>query len=119
MTGNTAGAGDGGNKKEAAQEDVRGLTKTGVALTFHLPQKDEAGVDTWGSESEDRGRPRRVEPERDEQLGYVYIPLTAPTASAFGGWRPGDNLYRTAWSPSTRRPANACGTSRWSINIRA
>ena len=29
----------------------------------------------------------------DEELGYVYIPLTAPTASAWGGWRPGDNLF--------------------------
>ena len=29
----------------------------------------------------------------DEELGYVYLPLTAPTASYYGGWRPGDNLY--------------------------
>ena len=29
----------------------------------------------------------------DEDLGYVYIPLTAPTASAWGVWRPGDNLF--------------------------
>jgi quinoprotein glucose dehydrogenase len=29
----------------------------------------------------------------DEELGYVYIPLTAPTSSSYGGWRPGDNLY--------------------------
>jgi quinoprotein glucose dehydrogenase len=32
----------------------------------------------------------------DEQLGYVYVPLTAPTSAAFGGWRPGDNLYSNA-----------------------
>ena len=29
----------------------------------------------------------------DEQLGYVYVPLTAPTASHYGGHRPGKNLY--------------------------
>jgi len=32
----------------------------------------------------------------DEQLGYVYIPLTAPTSSSYGGWRPGTNLYSEA-----------------------
>jgi outer membrane protein assembly factor BamB len=26
----------------------------------------------------------------------VYIPLTAPTSAAYGGWRPGDNLYSNA-----------------------
>ncbi len=29
----------------------------------------------------------------DEETGYVYIPLTAPTASHYGGHRPGINLY--------------------------
>src|SRR6188508_756068 len=29
----------------------------------------------------------------DEELGYVYVPLTAPTAAWYGGWRPGDNLF--------------------------
>jgi quinoprotein glucose dehydrogenase len=32
----------------------------------------------------------------DESLGYVYIPLTAPTAAYFGGFRPGDNLFSNA-----------------------
>ena len=29
----------------------------------------------------------------DEELGYVYVPLTSPTAAWYGGWRPGDNLF--------------------------
>ncbi len=98
ITGNTAGAGDGGVIKEAAPEDVRGFdAKTGKLLwTFHVvPQQGEFGTDTWGGESwkvaGDIGAWNPM--TADEQLGYVYIPLTAPTASAYGGWRPGANLY--------------------------
>jgi glucose dehydrogenase len=98
VTGNTAGAGDGGAKKEAAREDVRGFdVKTGKLLwTFHVvPQEGELGQDSWGRESwkiaGDLGAWNPM--TADEQLGYVYIPLTAPTASSYGGWRPGANLY--------------------------
>jgi glucose dehydrogenase len=98
VTGNTAGAGDGGDKKEAAPEDVRGFdARTGKHLwTFHVvPRPGEFGLDTWGKESwkvaGDIGAWNPM--SADEQLGYVYIPLTAPTASAYGGWRPGTNLY--------------------------
>jgi quinoprotein glucose dehydrogenase len=98
VTGNTAGAGDGGNKKEAAPEDVRGFdAKSGKHLwTFHVvPREGEAGLDTWGESSwkyaGDIGAWNPM--TADEELGYVYIPLTAPTSASFGGWRPGDNLY--------------------------
>jgi glucose dehydrogenase len=98
VTGNTAGAGDGGVIKEAAPEDVRGFdAQTGRLLwTFHVvPQAGEFGTDTWGHESwkiaGDIGAWNPM--SADEQLGYVYIPLTAPTASGYGGWRPGTNLY--------------------------
>jgi quinoprotein glucose dehydrogenase len=98
VTGNTAGAGDGGVIKEAAPEHVRGFdARTGRLLwTFHVvPQAGEFGTDTWGNDSwkiaGDIGAWNPM--SGDEQLGYVYIPLTAPTASAYGGWRPGANLY--------------------------
>src|SRR4029079_12084745 len=101
ITGNTAGAGDGGNKKESAPEDVRGYdAQTGKLLwTFHVvPRAGEFGTDTWGNESwkvaGDLGAWNPM--TGDEQLGLVYIPLTAPTAAAFGGWRPGSNLYSNA-----------------------
>ncbi len=96
--GYTNGAGDGGAKKERARDDVRGFdVRTGKPLwMFHVvPQQGEFGTDTWGNESwkyaGDLGGWCPI--TADEQLGYVYVPLTAPTAAGYGGWRPGDNLY--------------------------
>ena len=98
VTGNTAGAGDGGNRKEAAPEDVRGFdAESGRLLwTFHVvPQPGEFGHDTWGGDSwkiaGDLGAWNPM--TADVELGYVYIPLSSPTAAWYGGWRPGDNLF--------------------------
>jgi glucose dehydrogenase len=98
VTGNTAGAGDGGNRKEAAPEDVRGFdAETGKLLwTFHVvPRPGEFGNDTWGNDSwkvaGDLGAWNPM--TADEELGLVYIPLTSPTAAWYGGWRPGNNLF--------------------------
>ncbi len=103
-TGNVTGggfewAGDAGApKKEATPEDVRGYdVRSGRLLwTFHVvPQRGEFGVDTWGNDSwkysGDLGS--WCCPTADEELGYVYIPTSAPTANAYGGHRPGDNLF--------------------------
>ena len=98
VTGNTGGAGDGGNTKEATPEDVRGFdAESGKLLwTFHVvPQPGEFGNDTWGNGSwkiaGDLGAWNPM--TADEELGYVYVPLTSPTAAWYGGWRPGDNLF--------------------------
>jgi len=98
VTGNTGGAGDGGNRKEAAPEDVRAFdAESGRHLwTFHVvPRVGEFGHDTWGNESwriaGDLGAWNPM--TADEELGLVYIPLTSPTAAWYGGWRPGDNLF--------------------------
>ena len=98
VTGNTGGAGDGGNTKEAAPEDVRGFdAESGRLLwTFHVvPQPGEFGNETWGNGSwkiaGDLGAWNPM--TADEELGYVYVPLTSPTAAWYGGWRPGDNLF--------------------------
>ncbi len=98
VAGNTAGAGDGGNTKEAAPEDVRGYdAETGKHLwTFHVvPRPGEFGNETWGNGSwkfaGDLGAWNPM--TADEDLGYVYVPLSAPTAAWYGGWRPGDNLF--------------------------
>ena len=118
VTGNTAGAGDGGVIKEAAPENVRGFdAKSGKLLwTFHVvPQAGEPGTDTWGNESwkvaGDIGAWNPM--SADEQLGYVYIPLTAPTASSYGGWRPGANLY----SDSLVALDAKTGTRAWHFQI--
>ena len=98
VTGNTGGAGDGGNTKEAAPEDIRGFdAESGRLLwTFHVvPRPGEFGNDTWGNDSwkiaGDLGAWNPM--TADEELGYVYVPLTSPTAAWYGGWRPGDNLF--------------------------
>ena len=98
VTGNTGGAGDGGNTKEAAPEDVRGFdAESGRLLwTFHVvPQPGEFGNESWGNGSwkiaGDLGAWNPM--TADEELGYVYVPLTSPTAAWYGGWRPGDNLF--------------------------
>jgi quinoprotein glucose dehydrogenase len=98
VAGITGGAGDGGVKREAAPEDVRGFdARTGRLLwTFHVvPHPGEPGNETWGEDSwkfsGDLGSWCCL--SADEDLGYVYVPLTAPTAAYYGGHRPGDNLY--------------------------
>jgi quinoprotein glucose dehydrogenase len=97
ITGNGGGGGDLGARKEAAPEDVRGYdVRTGKLLwTFHVrPRPGEFGDDTWGNAlpySGDMGA--WGVPSADEELGLVYIPLTAPTNAMFGGHRPGQNLY--------------------------
>ena len=94
----SGGYGDGGYDGKAEPEDIRGYDiHTGKQLwTFHiLPRKGEPGYDTWGKGSADYvgNMAAWASLTADEELGYVYIPLTAPTASHYGGHRPGINLY--------------------------
>ncbi len=92
------GYGDGGPEIGAKPEDIRGFdVRTGKPLwQFHLiPGPGEPGHDTWGKGSADEvGNMAAWAPlSADEQLGYVYVPLSAPTNSYYGGHRPGNNLY--------------------------
>ena len=98
VAGTTGGAGDGGVVREAAPEDVRGFdVRSGELLwTFHVvPQPGEFGADTWGNGSGgysgDLGSWCCL--TADEELGHVYVPLSAPTGMVYGGHRPGDNLF--------------------------
>ncbi|HTS46947.1 MAG TPA: PQQ-binding-like beta-propeller repeat protein, partial [Bryobacteraceae bacterium] len=93
-----SGYGDSGIQKEAAPDDIRGYdAHTGKLLwTFHvMPREGEPGIDTWGKDSwRYVGNMGNWGPmTADEKLGYVYVPLTAPTVSYYGGHRPGNNLY--------------------------
>ena len=100
VAGNGGGGGDLGTKKEAAPEDVRGYDRrTGkLRWTFHVrPRPGEFGDDTWGAAldwSGDMGAWGAL--TADEELGYVYVPLTAPTNAMYGGHRPGQNLFSDA-----------------------
>jgi glucose dehydrogenase/cytochrome c5 len=92
------GYGDGGFEASAKPEDIRGYDIHSGALlwTFHiLPRKGEPGYDTWGKGSAEYVGNMAAwgSLTADEELGYVYIPLSTPTASYYGGHRPGINLY--------------------------
>ncbi|MDP6579726.1 MAG: PQQ-binding-like beta-propeller repeat protein [Vicinamibacterales bacterium] len=98
VAGTTGGAGDGGVIREAAPEDVRGFdVRTGELLwSFHVvPRPGEFGADTWGDGSADYSGDLGSWCclTADEALGFVYVPLSAPTGMVYGGHRPGDNLF--------------------------
>ncbi len=83
---------------------IRGYdVRTGKLLwTFHtVPQAGEPGVETWGKDPATgveswkfTGNTGAWGPlTGDEELGYVYIPVEAPSGDTYGGQRPGQNLY--------------------------
>lgn len=77
---------------------IRGYdVRTGKKLwTFRtIPHEGEFGNDTWENGSwEYTGNVGAWPPlSGDEELGYVYVPLEAPTGDYYGGHRPGDNLF--------------------------
>jgi quinoprotein glucose dehydrogenase len=93
-----SGFGDSGAEIKSRPEDIRGYdVHTGRQLwTFHvMPQPGDPARNSWGKGSaEFVGNMGAWAPlSADEQLGYVYVPLSAPTESTYGGHRPGDNLY--------------------------
>ena len=66
---------------------------------FHtIPKAGEPGSETWEGDSlaytGNTGvwAPMSV----DEELGYVYLPIEAPTSDWYGGHRLGDNLFGTS-----------------------
>lgn len=78
--------------------DVRGFDKhTGEQLwTFHtIPRAGEPGVETWADSSWQQQGGANVWSmmSADEELGYVYLPVSTPSGDFYGGDRPGDNLY--------------------------
>ena len=90
--------------KEMPPGDVRGFdVRTGRQVwIFHtVPQEGEPGNETWLTAlSEDRASWEYTGntnmwawPSADEELGYVYLPLSTPTNDYYGGYRPGDNLF--------------------------
>ena len=63
---------------------------------FHtIPQEGEPYTETWGDESwRWQGNTNAwTMLAADEELGYVYIPLSTPTNDYYGGERVGDNLF--------------------------
>lgn len=85
-------------KRPPPPGDVRGFdVVTGRQLwTFNtVPQGEQPGVETWEKNSwKDTGNANVWAPmSADEELGYVYLPVTTPSNDYYGGHRPGNGLY--------------------------
>jgi quinoprotein glucose dehydrogenase len=91
-------------KKDNVPGYIRGYdVRTGNLLwTFHtVPQEGESGVETWGKDPQTgtdswkfTGNTGAWGPlTGDEELGFVYIPVEAPSGDTYGGQRPGANLF--------------------------
>ncbi len=89
---------DNPNVKEGTRGDVRGYEiKTGkLRWTFRtIPREREFGVETWEDRSWDYTGAVNAwsNLSADEELGYIYLPLTSPTSDMYGGHRLGNNLF--------------------------
>lgn len=63
---------------------------------FHtIPQGEEFGVETWENESWKYSGNTNAWSlmTADPELGYIYLPIGAPTSDYYGGHRHGDNLF--------------------------
>jgi quinoprotein glucose dehydrogenase len=90
--------GDNFANKEAARGDVRAYdVRTGeLRWQFHvIPQAGEFGTDSWEDESwrYSGHAPVWALFSADDELGYVYMPVTSATNDMYGGHRLGDNLF--------------------------
>ena len=84
--------------KASLAGDIRGYdVHSGKLLwTFHtVPHEGEPGTETWENESWREGGKSYTWNgfSADKQLGYVYVPLSAPPNDYYGGVRPGDDLF--------------------------
>jgi len=84
------------------QNNTKGLTrafdaKTGKMLwVFHnIPQKGEPGYESWEKNSADFNGNTGTWASMtvDREAGLVYVPVEDPTDDAYGGARPGNDLY--------------------------
>lgn len=85
-------------RKEWPPGHVRGFdVRTGARKwIFHtIPQPGEFGNDTWEGGSWKYSGNTNVWSMMsvDEELGYVYLPVSSPTNDWYGGHRLGDNLF--------------------------
>ena len=89
---------DGAATKEMPPGHVRGFdVRTGkMKWIFHtIPQEGELGNETWEDDSWKYSGNTNVWSmfAMDEELGYVYLPISTPTNDMYGGHRLGDNLF--------------------------
>jgi quinoprotein glucose dehydrogenase len=92
---------DSPRNKEQPRGDVRAFdVRTGrLRWQFRvIPQAGEFGADTWEGDSWKYSGQAPVWSmfSADEELGYVYLPVTSPTGDMYGGHRLGHNLFGTS-----------------------
>ena len=93
--------GDYGDQMKSVPETVRAFdARSGKPLWQFspMPAADDPASKSWGADSSDvaGGMGSYGQLSADDQLGYVYVPFKTPTPPAWGGWRPGDNLYASS-----------------------
>ena len=93
-----AGMSDNPTRQEAAPGYVRGYDVITGQLRWRfnpVPQPGEAGNETWEDGSWEYSGNANVWTvmSADEELGYVYLPVSTPTNDWYGGHRLGDNLF--------------------------
>ena len=84
--------------KYSTPGDVRGFdVHTGEQLWVFqtVPQEGEAGNETWENDAWKTYGQANVwsAMSADEDLGYVYLPVSSTTHNHYGGERPGANLF--------------------------
>ena len=84
--------------KKFVRGDIRGFdVRTGKKVWQFktIPQEGEFGVETWenGSWKYTGNTNVWTTMSADDELGYVYLPMGAPTNDFYGGHRLGDNLF--------------------------
>ncbi|HVS64088.1 MAG TPA: pyrroloquinoline quinone-dependent dehydrogenase [Thermoanaerobaculia bacterium] len=89
---------DGPTGPEMPPGHVRGYdVRTGeLKWTFHtIPRPGELGHETWLDGSWEYTGNTNVwsMTSCDEELGWIYLPLSTPTNDWYGGHRPGDGLF--------------------------
>ena len=92
---------DAPQRKEQPRGDVRAFdVRTGaLRWQFHvIPQPGEFGNETWEGDSWAYSGEAPVWSlfSADEELGYLYMPVTSPTNDMYGGHRLGNNLFGTS-----------------------
>jgi len=89
---------DEGDQKKGLPESIRAYdVRTGARIWEFspVPPSTDPARSTWeGGSAEVAGAMGAYGTlSADAQLGYVYIPFSAPNPPTWGGWRPGNNAY--------------------------
>jgi quinoprotein glucose dehydrogenase len=84
--------------KEAPPGWVKGIDAITGELRWvfrTVPRGDDFGAETWGNESWRYTGNTNVwaAMSADDELGYLYLPISTATSDYYGGHRPGDNLF--------------------------